>query len=89
MCYMDDCTGVPLAASWCCPPYFSPYPQHPGGVAFTSTPRTHDTGSRLYILNGAYKCDKEDGDCAAGEAGPLPLLRQVAASFDAGVAEQQ
>jgi hypothetical protein len=42
------------------------------------------SGSKLYILNGNFKCDKEAG-CGAGDAAPpLTLLRQIANSFDAG-----
>jgi hypothetical protein len=36
--------------------------------------------SRLYILNGQLKCDKEAG--CGGDASTAALLRQVAASFD-------
>eukprot|EP00775_Hariotina_reticulata_P002499 gene2499-2803_t len=41
------------------------------------------TGSKLYILNGNYKCDKEVG-CAAAEGADIAMLRNIAASFDAG-----
>lgn len=47
------------------------------------------TGSKLYILNGQYKCDKEA--CGPDEATQQALgaLRAVASSFDAGVAGGQ
>lgn len=41
-------------------------------------------GSKLYILNGNFKCDKEAGCSASDATTPLVLLRQVAATFDAG-----
>lgn len=41
-------------------------------------------GSKLYILNGNFKCDKEAGCSSKDAAAPVALLRQVAASFDAG-----
>jgi hypothetical protein len=43
-------------------------------------------GSKLYILNANFKCDKEAG-CAPEEGGTIALLRQVAASFDAGASQ--
>lgn len=43
-----------------------------------------DAGSKLYILNGNFKCDKEAGCSSKDAAAPAALLRQVAASFDAG-----
>jgi len=42
------------------------------------------SGSKLYILNGNYKCDKEAGCSTDSAEGTLTTLRQVAASFDAG-----
>uniref|UniRef100_A0A383VVC7 PsbP C-terminal domain-containing protein n=1 Tax=Tetradesmus obliquus TaxID=3088 RepID=A0A383VVC7_TETOB len=44
------------------------------------------TGSKLYILNANFKCDKEAG-CGPEEGGTIALLRQVAASFDAGASQ--
>jgi hypothetical protein len=35
-------------------------------------------------MNATFKCDKEAGCGADGAADTLDLLRQVAASFDAG-----
>jgi hypothetical protein len=43
-------------------------------------------GSKLYILNANFKCDKEAG-CGPEEGGTIALLRQVAASFDAGASQ--
>ncbi|KAI8468151.1 MAG: PsbP-domain-containing protein [Monoraphidium minutum] len=42
------------------------------------------TGSRLFILNGQFKCDKEACGDDADTQGALDTLRRVAASFDAG-----
>ncbi|KIZ05320.1 PsbP-like protein [Monoraphidium neglectum] len=44
------------------------------------------TGSKLYILNGQFKCEKDGcGDDGATQDA-IETLRGVAASFDAGVA---
>ncbi len=40
--------------------------------------------SKLYILNGAAKCDKDAGCATAALAGTLDQLRAAAASFDVG-----
>lgn len=42
------------------------------------------TGSRLYILNGTVKCEKEG--CGQDTLGSIQLVRDVASSFDAGAA---
>ncbi|KAF6253045.1 PsbP-domain-containing protein [Scenedesmus sp. NREL 46B-D3] len=44
------------------------------------------TGSKLYILNANFKCDKDAG-CGPEQGGTVALLRQVAASFDAGAGQ--
>lgn len=41
-------------------------------------------GSKLYILNGNFKCDKEAGCSTDDATNTLAVLRQVAGSFDAG-----
>jgi hypothetical protein len=46
--------------------------------------RSPIVGSKLYILNGNFKCDKEAGCSSQDASAPIALLRQVAASFDAG-----
>lgn len=51
-------------------------PSHPA-----SAPPT-PAGSKLYILNGQFKCAKEG--CSADDEAAVAELRRVAASFDAG-----
>jgi hypothetical protein len=72
--YLMQCTEVTSALSYCCCDTVTLLAAAAAAAA---------AGSKLYILNANFKCDKEAG-CAPEEGGTIALLRQVAASFDAG-----
>lgn len=68
--------GVPTA--WCQGVPFAWVSLSPAG--WSRTPRTVLLSCRLYILNAAYKCDKEG--CSQQAIAEVQRLRSVAASFD-------
>lgn len=77
MCHQVDCLHRQLHMPWRINGKASPA---------APVPDCASAGSKLYILNANFKCDKEAG-CGPEEGGTIALLRQVAASFDAGASQ--